>query len=386
MNVSQERLVNYVRGLHRRDRIGPEAFPIRTLAASPKTTPGTGTHIDWNLPGLKGVSDLTTHKQHEAFRRGLVLDTSIVTPKSPPAALIKQISIPSITEAAAQSLDKVIHNKPLSQKDLAHLESIIIPALRPAFDILNESYEDLPDYWSVLNHQRKAMEPIIRGVGRLQLTGHPSYTLVGTGFVCGPNRILTNYHVAQIFVRGVESGGQLSYLPGVTCAMDMLAEVGNANSLRLDVTRPLTISSRWDAALLHVESLPGSIEPLPLAKLAPSTLDGGFAAIIGYPSYDPYESFVDQANIFRAVFDRKRLQPGKLNGRADVDSFGHTVSAVAHDCSTLGGNSGSVLVAVDDPRVVGLHFSGVTHVSNYAVPTWELLNDPAFAGQALNFV
>jgi len=93
-----------------------------------------------------------------------------------------------------------------------------------------------------------------------------------------------------------------------------------------------------------------------------------------------------RANIFRAVFDRKRLQPGKLNGRKDVDSFGHTVSAIGHDCSTLGGNSGSALVAVDDLRVVGLHFCGVTHESNYAVPTWELLSDPAFAGQQLNFV
>jgi endonuclease G len=132
--------------------------------------------------------------------------------------------------------------------------------------------------------------------------------------------------------------------------------------------------------------LPDGVTPLPLAGSPPAAISGGFATIIGYPSYDPYESFADQANIFRAVFDRKRFQPGKLNGCTDVPSFGRNVSAVAHDCSTLGGNSGSALISADIAQVVGIHFSGITHLSNYAVPTWELVADPAFAGQSLNFV
>jgi endonuclease G len=139
-------------------------------------------------------------------------------------------------------------------------------------------------------------------------------------------------------------------------------------------------------ALLHVETLPAGVTPLPLAGSVPDAILGGFATIIGYPSYDPYESFADQANIFRAVVDRKRFQPGKLNGRTDIPSFGRNVSAIAHDCSTLGGNSGSAVVSADMAQVVGIHFSGITHVSNYAVPSWELVADPAFTGQSLNFV
>jgi endonuclease G len=112
---------------------------------------------------------------------------------------------------------------------------------------------------------------------------------------------------------------------------------------------------------------------------------GGMAAVIGYPAFDPEENFVDQANIFRSVFDRKRLQPGKLNGRAAVLSFGQNVNAIAHDCSTLGGNSGSALISTDLAQVVGIHFAGTTHVSNYAIPVWELANDPAFVGNTFNF-
>jgi len=142
----------------------------------------------------------------------------------------------------------------------------------------------------------------------------------------------------------------------------------------------------WDIALLRVDALPAGVSPLPLAGAAPASLAGGIATIVGYPSYDPYESFVDQANIFRAIFDRKRFQPGRLNGRTDVSSFGRTVSAIAHDCSTLGGNSGSALISAEPVHVVGIHFSGITHLSNYAIPTWELKSDPAFAGQHFNFV
>jgi endonuclease G len=294
--------------------------------------------------------------------------------------------VPSLTERAAIAFDRVINNRPLSDKDLIHLESIVLPALRPVFDIQNETYETLPADWGAFNPGRGAIEPIIRGIGRLQLTGHPSYTFVGTGFVCSPTAILTNRHVAQIFVLESRNGRSLTFLPGVSCALNMLAEVGSAASLLLDVTRPIVASDKWDLTLLRVESLPSGVAPVPLAGTAPAAIDGGIAAIIGYPAFDPIESFVDQATIFRAVFDRKRFQPGKLNGRVDVPSFGHTVSALAHDCSTLGGNSGSALISADLSQVVGIHFAGITHQSNYAIPSWELAADPAFADQSLNFV
>jgi endonuclease G len=192
--------------------------------------------------------------------------------------------------------------------------------------------------------------------------------------------------VAQIFVEGVQNGQQLSFQPGVSCAMDLLAEVGSASTLILDISRPVSISKTWDVALLRVEGLPQGVNPLPLARSEPTVIVGGTAAVIGYPSYDPNESFLDQANIFRSVFDRKRLQPGKLNGRATVLSFGRNVSAIAHDCSTLGGNSGSALISTDLAQVVGIHFAGTTHVANYAIPVWELANDPAFVGNSFNFV
>jgi hypothetical protein len=82
------------------------------------------------------------------------------------------------------------------------LEGIVLLALRPVFDIQNDTCAILPENWDPFNRQRAAIEPLVRGIGRLQFTGHPSNALVSTGFVCGANAILNNRHVAQIFVQG----------------------------------------------------------------------------------------------------------------------------------------------------------------------------------------
>jgi endonuclease G len=95
----------------------------------------------------------------------------------------------------------------------------------------------------------------------------------------------------------------------------------------------------------------------------------------GYPALDTRgstEEILQQIQIFRAIFDRKRLQPGRLMGMKQTISFGKEVGALAHDCSTLGGNSGSTLMDVEGETILGLHFGGDYLVANYAVPSWEL--------------
>jgi Trypsin-like peptidase domain len=80
----------------------------------------------------------------------------------------------------------------------------------------------------------------------------------------------------------------------------------------------------------------------------------------------------------------KRLQPGVIRGRAEVQSSGNRVAAITHDASTLGGNSGSPVIDVDTGEVVALHFAGEYLKANYAVPMYELARDPRVAPK-LNF-
>ena len=66
-------------------------------------------------------------------------------------------------------------------------------------------------------------------------------------------------------------------------------------------------------------------------------------------------------SIFGDVYDKKRLAPGQVTeARPDV---------VLHDCSTLGGNSGSVVVDLATGEAVGLHFAGRFLETNYAIPS-----------------
>ena len=92
---------------------------------------------------------------------------------------------PTVTLEVIESWHRFETDKTLSDQDLYHLESIILPMLRPAFDIVGDSYETLPDQWKDINDRRTLIEPLIRGIGRLNLVGHPSLNRVGTAFISG---------------------------------------------------------------------------------------------------------------------------------------------------------------------------------------------------------
>jgi endonuclease G, mitochondrial len=63
--------------------------------------------------------------------------------------------------------------------------------------------------------------------------------------------------------------------------------------------------------------------------------------------------------IYGEIFDKKRLAPGAIT---DVDQ-----NRVLHNCTTLGGNSGSVVVDLKSGEALGLHFSGSFLRTNFAV-------------------
>ena len=88
----------------------------------------------------------------------------------------------------------------------------------------------------------------------------------------------------------------------------------------------------------------------------------GYVAVIGYPARDgriPDPGQMDR--IFSSRYDKKRLAPGEILGMAP--------RALRHDCSTLGGNSGSAIIALTTGEAVGLHFGGTFLTANRAVPS-----------------
>lgn len=281
---------------------------------------------------------------------------------------------------ALEAADRVMTNRPLTAEHKAVVEGIVIGnGLRPAIDIEKDTFDTLPAIWDDINGVRANITPLIRSVGRLNLFGHPKISFAGTAFVCGRDLLLTNRHVAEEFMSATTGSSDLRFKLGMSANVDTKEEVDSADTRLLKCTGEGAVSTEWDVALLRVEGLPAEIEPVPLSSAAPHNFSGRTAVTVGYPGFDEAENLIEQMLIFRSVFNKKRLLPGKFTDIFTVQSYGHAVKALAHDCTTLGGCSGSIVIDVATLSVFGVHFGGESGVRNYCVPTWKLVEIPAFA-------
>jgi endonuclease G len=282
---------------------------------------------------------------------------------------------------------KLARNEEMSPNERFAIEAIILPQRRPVIDINNDTFETPSGEWEHLGEgeTRAKIEAAIPSVGRVELPDHPRLPYGGTGFVVGPNLLMTNRHVADNFSSGLGRQG-LHFIPGQSAGVDFRREQVGSESIFVDVVKVVMIHPYWDMALLQVSGLPEEQRPLPLSTDHPHTLRGRNVAVIGYPAFDPRNDAELQHRIFRRVYNVKRLQPGTLTGRKLMRSFENIVNAMKHNASTLGGNSGSMLLDLKTGHVVGLHFAGVYLESNYAVPAYGLARDPYVVDAGVNFV
>lgn len=275
------------------------------------------------------------------------------------------------------------------------LEAVIEREFRQVVFINNGVFGDLPKPWTHFNSGdiRKQLDGAIASIGRverLSITGRRT-DHVGTGFIVGDRLMMTNRHVAEVFVRG--AGNQpLVFKPGLPARFDFGREVGfipTDLSGTLAIKKVKLIHPFWDMALFELESLPATAKPLQLSVLTPEELNGREMATIGYPgrSRDQSpEALRLEQQYFGGVAGVKRLAPGILEGRESTVSFGHYVPAMIHDASTQPGASGSAIFEVTNGHVVGLHFKGITLEANYSVPTHELARDQRVRDAGVNFV
>jgi endonuclease G len=201
--------------------------------------------------------------------------------------------------------------------------------------------------------------------------------------VVGKGLIATNRHVAQLFSQGL--GLTIRYRAG-DAAIDFKRQIDapdDDGAAYLSVRAVEMIHPYWDVALLRVDNLPTD-RMLRLSVKSPEELLSHNVVVIGYPARDDRSDFALQDRVFSRTYNVKRLQPGIIRARAEIQSFENNVNAMTHDASTLGGNSGSAVVDIDSGDVVALHFAGEYLKANYAVPMYELARDSRVA-PLLNF-
>ena len=259
---------------------------------------------------------------------------------------------------------------------LSSLEAIIDAELRPAIDIVNGSFTVSHPLWADLSDRpfRTRIESVMPSIGRIELPGHRRLPYGGTGFVVGRGIVMTNRHVAEIFARGL-GDRKVVFLPEASAGIDFLHERDQVRGATLMVSRVIMIHPYWDMAILAVDGLPSTALPLTLSLRDARDLVGHRIFVVGYPAFDPRNPERVQNDVFGGRYGIKRLQPGELQGGLQTASFGKLVYSASHDCSTLGGNSGSAVIDLENGEVLGLHFGGAYHQMNYSVPSAALAQD-----------
>jgi Phosphatidylserine/phosphatidylglycerophosphate/cardiolipin synthases and related enzymes len=214
------------------------------------------------------------------------------------------------------------------------------------------------------------VEPAIPLVGRIDLENHPgSANYVGTGWLVDRNIIVTNRHVAELIARSDD--GKYRFRAGrfgedLRVSLDYRHEQGIDATAVARVLRVIWIepdARQADIAFLELDRRGDGTRPefIPLAD--EDARVNGNVAVIGYPARAPAHIIPNQAwmdNIYGGTYDVKRIAPGLMG----ANSRGWAT----HDCTTLGGNSGSVVLDMETGHAVGLHFAGTFMIENYAVP------------------
>jgi endonuclease G len=267
-----------------------------------------------------------------------------------------------LTAAANRFQDGAMSKAP----DEALSEAIVLATGRPSLLVRSGQFEepDLETWRDRLTPHRDALAKATLAVGRVEVSNHPDFAWLGTGWMVSERVMVTNRHVAIEFA--ARSGGGYAFLRNFQGAtmnprIDFREEFGSAESREVAIAEVRFIAdNRAEAPDVAIMVLREDIN-FPFLELDRPARQQQMVAVVGYPARDSLRNpGPAMEDIFRGVYDVKRLAPGFITetNRGFV---------IQHDCTTLGGNSGSPVLDVESGRVVGLHFSGRFGRGNFAI-------------------
>lgn len=253
------------------------------------------------------------------------------------------------------------------------VEAIIVADAfkRPALLVRNNTFEPpaAASWRSLLDPQRSKLEAAIRSVGRLELKNHPSLPYAGTAWMIDKDIAITNRHVASVFAR--KQGSSFPFLSGpigkFSALVDFREEHDILTTNEVPVEKVIFMAEQGDQHpdIALVKIAKGFRLPDPVPLFDGKVKSEQFVAAIGYPADDPRNPASAVSGIFGSVFEVKRFSPGQVTGNPRGFLF-------THDCSTLGGNSGSVLIDIESGRAIGIHFAGRFRDNNFGVEVEEI--------------
>lgn len=281
--------------------------------------------------------------------------------------------------------DRVSVTEGLGVDSQLALETIVLRVGRPVLEVANDDYVVEGPETSIWEARlsnatvRAALRQVIPAVGRIEVDNHPDLTWVGTGWLIAEDVVVTNRHVASEFaaLSITPEGRSFIFKRGwpdrntrMAARVDFRRELRN-NAPRAFVVREvlhIEDDDGPDFAFLRVEKAGPSGTLSPFLHTADKRAEAQeYIATVGFPAADSRIPEQDlMSRLFGDKYNVKRLAPGQVMRLAD--------ELVLHDCSTLGGNSGSPIVDLATGVVLGLHFSGVFLRENRGIPIGYVTN------------
>lgn len=256
------------------------------------------------------------------------------------------------------------------------VEAVVLAHGRPSMLVQHNRIQlpESPELRRRLEATRVRYESRLASVGRVELSGHPRLQQAGTAWIVAENLVVTNAHVAAEFIAREQSHLVFRRTLGdavMSACVDLREEYVNAGTpeeFEVGVDQVLYLADLADAqapdlALLRLSPGQGVSLPPPIPFVDVPLDVGRDIAVVGFPAEDPVGvgSLAIARRLFGGIYGVKRFSPGKIG------SMPHGAWAFAHDATTLGGSSGSVVIDLETGGAVGVHFAGALERANYAV-------------------
>ena len=263
----------------------------------------------------------------------------------------------------------------LSSHDYTTLEAIVLLRGRPVLLIQDDRWAmpksaEIAKWIGSPTDPGNKLMPRIPSIGRVEVLDFSS-DYIGTGWMLEENVLITNRHVVDEF--GLTAGASFPFRRNLSggsyeARVDFRREHERSGTAQVALEQILFIEEnsdlRPDMALLRLNPAGGAL-PAPIelddAQLIHTGDDRSRLAVIGYPAEDGRNDAFAMRQIFDGHYRVKRLSPGR------VMSVSPDGKHLEHDCTTLGGNSGSPVINLATGRACGLHYAGSYRERNFAV-------------------
>jgi S1-C subfamily serine protease len=252
---------------------------------------------------------------------------------------------------AQDALDAMENGRDPDPRGLAALE-LMIKIMRPSVLIQAGKLEALDDQaartfpdWNLFGPRFK---PVEFSVGVIDDDSNQG---VGTGFLVGPDAVVTNAHVVSFLSRGT------MLLAKGQAKINFRSEYKDYTQDIYDILTVISVHPTCDLAMLRIQ--PPEKASHPAMSFGPDALPGSAVVAVGFPFEDKRNPLFI-SGIYQGKYGVKRAAPGKV--------VSVSRDAMTHDCSTLGGNSGSPLLDMKTAEIVGVHSEGIFMYTNQAIP------------------